>query len=433
MDDSGPFMPRVWSLALSTVVLGVLAGVSSGLLSLFLDVVERGFMGFVEGPGVPGPLGVQPLRRLLSVLAGGVVAAVVWWLLRNKARRVPSVAEAVKGAWMPVWQTVVHVLTQIFLVATGGSIGREVAPREAGAMLGGVWFRLTHRLGLRESDRPLLVAAAAGAGFAGIYISPLTGTLFGVEVLLASADLTTVAVCLGMSSVATLVGGSIKGFESYYEVGSQPFSRWAMLFALVAGPLSGALGAAFRRLTSWAESQQTTGRAILWQLPAVAAMTGLVATIVPQVMGNGRALAQAAMSLDSSSVSTAEGRSVWMLILLFLTFGVWKAICTVFTIRAGAAGGTLTPSIALGAVLGAILALACSLFLPGIPFWQAAVIGAAATLAASQQAPLMALFMLFEVCHLPAPALMPLALAVALSAAVSRVLLNRWRSTAAVQ
>ncbi|BDR52158.1 hypothetical protein KIM372_00650 [Bombiscardovia nodaiensis] len=423
---------RFWGLALSVVVLGALVGASSGLLALFLDVVERAFMGFVESPTEPGPLGVAPTRRLISVVIGGVVAAIIWYVLRNKTRRVPSVSKAVDGAWMPVWQTVVHVLTQIFIVGTGASIGREVAPREAGAMIGGVWFKLARRLGLQRSDRRLLVAAAAGAGFAGIYISPLTGALFGIEVLLGSVDFVTVAVCLGMSSVATLVGGSIRGFEAYYAVGHEAFSRWTMLFALVAGPLAGLLGAGFKRLTTWAERQQTTGRPILWQLPAVALMTGLVAIVLPQIMGNGRALAQTVTNLTVSNIGAGpagSGRSLGVLVLLFATMAVWKVICTVFTIRAGASGGTLTPSIAIGSAMGVILALVSTLVCPGIPFWQAAVIAAAATLAASQQAPLMALFMLFEVCQLPAPALMPLALAVALSTAVSRAVLSKYKAS----
>ncbi|BDR53950.1 chloride channel protein [Bombiscardovia apis] len=420
-------MRRGWGLACSTLVLGGLTGVSSGLLSRFLDVIEQVFLGFVESPSLAGPFLAPAWRRLASVVVGGVIAAVIWYLLRNKTAKVPSVGKAVKGAWMPVWQTVVHVVTQIFLVATGASIGREVAPREVGALLGGVWFRVGRKLGLTEADRPLLVAAAAGAGFAGIYISPLTGALFGVEVLLGSVDLATIAVCLGMSSISALVGGSIRGFDAYYMVGSQDFSHWTMLFALVAGPLAGLLGAGFKRLTSWAESHQTTGRAILWQLPAVAALTGVVAMVLPEIMGNGRALAQTAMNVTSSSVlsfSGSSGRSMWTLVLLFATMAVWKIIATVFTIRAGASGGTLTPSIAIGAALGVIIALLSTLVVPGIHFWQAAVIGAAATLAASQQAPLMALMMVFEVCHLQAPALMPLTLAVALATAVSRAVLS---------
>ena len=59
-----------------------------------------------------------------------------------------------------------------------------------------------------------------------------------------------------------------------------------------------------------------------------------------------------------------------------------------------------------------------------MPVWQCALIGATALLAASQQAPLMALAMLMEVSHLPITAIMPLGFAVALSILVSQVLLS---------
>lgn len=40
---------------------------------------------------------------------------------------------------MPLVKTLIHVYTQIFFVGTGNSIGRELAPREAGAALAQKW------------------------------------------------------------------------------------------------------------------------------------------------------------------------------------------------------------------------------------------------------------------------------------------------------
>lgn len=422
-------MPRFIGLTLSCLILGILIGLSSGLLSLFLDGTEKIFLGFVESSSEPGPFSVPAIRRLISVVVGSVIAAAIWWYLRNKTLKVPSVSQAVAGAKMPVWQTLVHILTQIFLVGTGASLGREVAPREAGALIGGVWCRYSRILGLDKKDRRMLVAAAAGAGFAGIYISPLTGALFGIEVLLSAVDLTSVVVCLSMSSVATIVGGSIKGFDPYYAVGTQEFSHGILLFALVAGVFAGLIGVYFRRLTVWAESNQATGKEILWLLPGAGFITGLVALILPGVMGNGRAIAQISMDLSYMMKTEAAGESIHFVLFFFAALGIWKIICTTLTIRAGASGGTLTPAISIGASLGVILGIMSSMCGFDIPFWQTAVIGAAATLAASQQAPLMALFMLFEVCHLPASALLPLAVAVVVSTGVSRKCLSNNRVT----
>ena len=412
-------LPRSWGLAVSVFCLGLLVGLSSGLLARFFELTQAGLLGFTETPEAPTAEVVPPIRRLASVTIAGLVAGLVWAWLRTRNRLVPSVGQAVKGAPMPPGRTVVHVLTQIFFVAAGGSIGREVAPREAGALLGGLWTRLGRRLGLRDQDGPLLVASAAGAGFAGIYIAPLTGAFFGIEVLLRRVDAEVVTVNLAMSALATLVGGSIKGFAPYYKVGSEPFRPWLMAVVLLIGPVMGLLGAGFRRMTSWAEAHRTNGPAAIWQLTGVALLTGLVALAVPQVMGNGRALAQ--MGMDQRLPVGFSGLQLAQSLALLALFALAKALLTTATIRAGAFGGTLTPSIALGSAMGAVLGLLLACLVPGLPVWQCAVIGAASLLAASQQAPLMAMAMLMEVCHLPVMAFMPMGLAVALSMAVSRL------------
>ena len=417
--DRGFQLPRSWGLTVSVLCLGLLVGLSSGLLARFFELIQVGLSGFSETSGAPTAETVQPIRRLVSVTLAGLVAGLVWAWLRTRTKLVPSVGQAVKGASMPPGRTVIHVLTQIFFVAAGGSIGREVAPREAGALLGGLWARMGRRLGLHDQDGPLLVASAAGAGFAGIYIAPLTGAFFGIEVLLRRVDAEVVTVNLAMSALATLVGGSIKGFAPYYKVGSELFRPWLMAVVLLIGPVMGLLGAGFRRMTSWAEAHRTTGPAVIWQLTGVALLTGLVALVIPQVLGNGRALAQ--MGMDQRLSAGFSGLQLAQLLASLVLFALAKALLTTATIRAGAFGGTLTPSIALGSATGAVLGLLLACLVPGLPVWQCAVVGAASLLAASQQAPLMAMAMLMEVCHLPVMAFMPMGLAVALSMAVSRL------------
>ena len=99
---------------------------------------------------------------------------------------------------------------------------------------------------------------------------------------------------------------------------------------------------------------------------------------------------------------------------------VAKVIVTLFTIKCGGYGGTLTPSIAAGAVIGVFLGIPYMHFFPVVTLTQCAVIGASLFLAASQQAPLMALFMLFEVCHLNFTAFLPLGIGVAISIGISK-------------
>ncbi|QBR46860.1 chloride channel protein [Leuconostoc kimchii] len=402
-------------LVISTISLGLIVGLSSMLLGLFLDLVERVFLKYEETAKIPAPLGTFPTDRLLSVVVGAIIVAVIWWFLRTQTKTPISIKKALNGEQMPFWQTILHVMTQIFFVGTGGSVGRELAPREAGALFAQKWANLLQKLhipALSQSDRQLLMTAAAGAGFAGIYIAPFTGMLFSVEVLLKKLTLRTVAVSLTMSTIAMFVGSLAKGFRPYYLIGDAKFSAISFLLIFILAPIAGVVGALFRKLCQWAESHQTTNKLIFWQLPAMGLITGLIALLLPEIMGNGRSLAQLAMSSSSQKMVS---------ILLF--GGLLKTFVTVLTIRAGAAGGTLTPAIAIGAVIGAIVGLFLMPWLPAVSIWQCAVIGAGALLAASQQAPFMAMLMLIEICHLDSSALLSMGVAILIATGVSKKML----------
>ena len=82
-----------------------------------------------------------------------------------------------------------------------------MAPRELGRFclglnVGRSYPPLVHGFTLTADDRRLLIAAAAGAGFAGIYIAPITGMLFAVEILHKNVSKRSVAVSLTMSTIA---------------------------------------------------------------------------------------------------------------------------------------------------------------------------------------------------------------------------------------
>jgi H+/Cl- antiporter ClcA len=92
-----------------------------------------------------------------------------------------AVGRDVPGQHMPFFATTAHALLQIVIVALGSPLGREVAPREMGAVLA-IW--LSSRAGLTPEERRILIACGAGAGLAAVYNVPLGGAVFILEVLL---------------------------------------------------------------------------------------------------------------------------------------------------------------------------------------------------------------------------------------------------------
>lgn len=405
-----------FALVISTVALGLLVGVGTIILGSFQELVEWLFLHLDETAAHPAATNILPVHRLLSLVVGGLIAALLWWYISKKLKPVVSIENGIKGQRFPINSTLIDIITQIFYVGTGGPVGREVAPRQLGSLIAQTWVNFLHRvrkIKLNEADRQLLIAAAAGAGFAGVYIAPITGMLFSVEILIKHANKRIVVVSLTMSLIAMLVGSWLHGFTPYYLVGRINFAPHSLWLVLVIAPVCGGAGALFRKGFKWAGKYRAQGNAILWQLPLISLVTGLIAMVFPQIMGNGRALAQLAIQDQTNPLTK-----------LVLLGAAAKAFVSIFTLKSGAAGGTLTPSISIGASIGAAIGFGLSLFFPGIAIWQTAIIGASALLATSQQAPLMAMFMLFEICHLNYSALLPLGMAVCVAVMTGHLVLN---------
>lgn len=390
---------KQYILGIYTLILGILIGISAVVLDKFLIFFEQLFLKFHETSLFPVSTLISPTRRLLSVFVGGIIAALIWYFLQRK-KRPTSIKQALTGEKMGFFTTIIHAFTQIFYVSVGGSVGRELAPRELGAMFAQKLTMLSPKT-LTADDQKLLIAAAAGAGFAGVYLAPITGMLFCLELLYKKITPKAIIVSLPMAIIAASIGGLEKGFSPYYLISAKNFDLQLLPLAVILGTCMGIIGGVFRLWMQRAGQQKITSKKILISLPLIALLTGSVASFFPQIMGNGRGLAQMAFN---SSLNTEH--LIWL-----MCFGIMsKLVITCLSLYAGAYGGTLTPSIAAGACFGVLFALGYYQLFGQLYLPQIALIGAVGFLTASQHAPLMALFMLFEVCHLDTSAFLPLGL-----------------------
>ena len=172
------------------MLTGLLAGLSGMVLALILHAIQHLAFGYSPGQIVsaesfyrasrihPGLVASRPLWR-------GAIAGFGWWLLGRYGQKRVSIASAVANPSvpMPAGTTTIHALLQIVTVALGSPLGREVAPREMGALGAGMVAR---KLGLTADETRTLVACGAGAGLAAVYNVPLAGALFSLEVMLLS-------------------------------------------------------------------------------------------------------------------------------------------------------------------------------------------------------------------------------------------------------
>ena len=286
--EQQPKIGRIPALIAAVAVVGIAIGAAAGLLTLMLYQVERFALGYIENAHESGPFNMPAIRRAISVTVGASIAAVIWWLLRTRTTTVPSVKKAVGGALMPVWQTIVHVLLQIFIVGTGMSIGREVAPRELGAMFG---QRFARWVRLDAKDTRMLVAITAAAGLAGsLQRAACRHVLRGGDPARRrdTRDGHARVRMLG----ARLMGGEPGQGHAHVLFdwrGGRP------VYPRLHGVRTGCRTDAWRRrrcsaaAPSGRRKTKPSGAGILWMMPLAGLLTGVVAIVVPQVMGNGRA------------------------------------------------------------------------------------------------------------------------------------------------
>lgn len=398
-------------LALVTIALGVGAGFMGLAIVLVLNLTSFLAFGHVAGSGtlLESIQLTEPWRRFVALTGAGVLGAIGWYLLRRRAPAIVSDDQAVGGARMPPLKTLADGLLQMAVVGLGGTAGRELAPRQMGALVGD-W--LSARTGLSNAERKALIACGAGAGLAAVYDIPLGGAIFALEVVYLGFRVPVVIMAVTSSAIAATIGTLLVPEAPLFALDRMAATPQLYVWAILAGPLFGVGGAWFARTIGWLVQHRPRGLSILWIMPLGYAVIGLVAIPLPEILGDGAPLATMAFDTDTT------------LIVLAVAIAV-KAAATLAAYGVGTAGGTITPSMALGASLGALLGGVWNLFWPGTPIAAFAVVGAAAFLASAIHAPISALVIIIEFTGQSFDFYVPMMAAVAGSVFVGRFIERR--------
>lgn len=403
-------------LLLATLLVGTGSGLFGMALAMLLHEIQHLAYGYSldkiisDESFLQGVSASPPYRRVIAMFLCGVIAGVGWALLYRYGKPLVSIAESIKsGKKMPGPTTIGHALLQIVTIALGSPLGREVAPREMGAVFA-TW--ISNTIGLSADEAKIMLACGAGAGLAAVYNVPLGGAVFVLEVLLASFSWNVVIPALATSVIAVLVSWIGLGNKPLYQIVELHTSYSLLVWSVLSGPLFGIAAWFFVKLTSHARAHaQHDGKMVVMCLLNFT-LIGVLAIYYPSLLGNGKSPAQ----LEFNTLLTV-GLSATLLVLRVLI------VCS--SLRSGAQGGLLTPSLANGALLAVLLGGLWSMIWPEPSLSAYAVIGAAAFLASAQKMPLTAVILIFELTHVHSSLLVPMLLAVSGSIAVFHWCNNR--------
>lgn len=372
----------------AVLIVGLLAGLAGLSTTVVLRFVEHLTYHYTFGSLLEGITGSSSVRRAVGPMVGAALAGLGWWILRRRTEVPPLAGTIARHERIPPVSWSVDALLQIALVGSGASLGREGAPRQFAAALSEVGTRWLHRLS--PADREILLACAAGAGLGAVYAVPLAGALFTLRIMLNTWQLRAVGAALITSSVAVAIGSAVTHDRPQLDWPGAESTYLLSAHALLLAPIALAVGLTFNRIMA-AARPATLLRS--WMLiPALAAaglLTGVCSHWWPQLPGNGKSIL---------TVSLASGMTLSSAAVILAL----KPLLTALFLRAGGAGGLLTPSLATGAAAGSLLVLtlnaAAGTHLHG-PVISLA--GAAGVLAVTQDSPIWAAIFVWELARPP--------------------------------
>jgi CIC family chloride channel protein len=401
------------------LVLAGGVGVLGGLVNVAFYYLSQAIkLGIFQREGDPVEL-AEAIERwlvfLIPVLGSVVAGIVLYWGLRlcgpERSSNLLEVVVAGDGR-LPFRSAVVKFFSSLITINTGGSIGREGGIVQMTATLASKWGQLAKWPPYRLR---LLVGCGAASGMAAAYNAPISGAVFAAIIVLGNFSMNMFAPVVFSSVVATMVSRTFFGIRSWYSVPPFEFTSVTQLpWFVLLGFLTGAGGAVFLRMIRTSEDWFAKLDAPVYLRLAVGgAVVGLLALYFPGVWGNGHVITNRILHGEYATVVTG---------LVFLTGLILaKLLATLATVGSGAVGGIFTPTLFLGAGLGATFGISLHLLraAEGLPVSAFAVVGMGSMLSATMHSPLLAMIMIFEI-SLDYSLMPPLMLACVISTLVAR-------------
>jgi H+/Cl- antiporter ClcA len=375
--DEGRWYAEHAALVVTTLkwaLLGAVAGLCVGwgtkaflwALTASTDLARRGLSG-----------GFRPYFLLPVALPACV------WLIRTfaptaKGHGTEAVITAIhtrsgKVDWLVA---PIKLLATVLTLAFGGSVGKEGPCAQIGAAITSLFADV---LRLDDADRRRLVICGVGAGFAAVFGTPISGALFGIEVLyLGRIEYPVLFPCLVAGIVADLVCGTRAPVSVLHGdlslLGHRTIVPLAILFGAVFGLVALVLIEAMRGL------ERLLRR--LERYPYLVAAGGGLALVAFYL-----AVGESYTGLGVTTIEASLAGTARVAALAFL----FKIIATAVTLEAGGSGGIVTPIFFIGATAGAALAEAA-----GLPPGVVAAFGFVSVLAAAANTPIAAAVMGME-------------------------------------
>jgi CIC family chloride channel protein len=424
--------PRRLSLAilcLLALVVGSVTGVGAvafrDLIGLVHNLLFLGQASFAYNSSLFTPASPWgPFVILVPVFGGmGVTFIVTTFAPEARGHGVPEVMDAIyygRGIIRPI-VAVAKSLASALAIGSGSAVGREGPIIQIGSALGST---LGQVIRMAVGQRIILVAAGAGAGIAATFNTPIGGVMFATELMLPEISVNSFLPVALATGTATFIGRLFFGVQPAFTVPTtlaslpaEPSSAVVLLLYACLGAVIGVAAAGFIKGLAWAEDLFDRVSS-----PYDRHNFGMLAVgilIYSLMLWRGHYFVDGVGYDTIQATLTGQISTGWFLLVLFAC----KLFATSVSLGSGSSGGIFSPSLFMGATLGAGFAKLVSAALPGLPLSVPAfaMVGMGAMVGGGTGAAMTAITMVFEMTR-DYDIVLPMILAVAVAMGVRRTL-----------
>jgi H+/Cl- antiporter ClcA len=314
------------------VIIGILVGASTTLFLRLLHLAT-GFSSGFHYYFLALPFTLVLCTFLINRLAP-----------QSKGHGTEKVIEAVhKRSGRIDWTVIpIKLFTTIITIASGGSVGKEGPSGQIGAGLASLFSDI---LRLNNRDRKKLAICGISAGFAAVFGTPISGAIFGLEVLYVGAvmyDVMLPSFIAGIVAYHVCTYFGITYFHSHVNfvpIFSQSFFLIVMLGGILFGTISFVFIELFHAADEWVRSWRMNE--YLKNFLGGAALVGFIFLFSAKYAGLGVGTIEQELNGTQSAF--------WYDFLL-------KMLFTIITLSFGGSGGVVTPIFFIGAAAGSLFA-----------------------------------------------------------------------------
>ena len=394
-------------------ILAAITGACTAILTWIFISTSEWIQGLFYGDSLVQNSFIGGDREWLIIFVpalGGLIAGLIieYWSKEAKGAGVPIVMEAVafNEARLSAKKGIAKGVASAVCIGTGMSLGR-VGPMVV--ISSTVGSEIGQRTGKTVDETRTIVGCGAASAITTAFNAPLGGVLFAIELILAELRTKSFIPIVVAAVIATTVGRSLTGdvaaFDSIpsYKLGSPV----EYPFYIILGLITGFAASIFIKLLSLVEVN--IEKLDIIPVPMRTCLGGLFVGIIalsfPHILGNGFDVTSDLISLDSENGELIKGdsfdkidieSSISGLIIFIISIMALKIIATSVSIGSGGSGGIFTPSLFIGAAIGAGMGLVLyDMDIIGHP-GAFALVGMAAFVASTTRATLTAIVLLFE-------------------------------------